>query len=254
MGAPGQVLAERTDNAVSWRRMPNLKPVPIPQYCRRHAYELFAAQLPQLRAQSSSLVRAAIAISMHQLDDVNPDSVIAQLDHAADRIRQLARSGLRRSVLAYGHQYLFDKGGMGLAGNRQDYFNPQNSYLPRVLQSRSGAPVTLALVYKYVFDQLGVPVVGINSPGHFLVAVEMDNRSTLVDPFSLGKLLTHSEAERHIKELSGVTPRPGQQMFVVASPEAWLARILHNLESLFQRSEQAHNVAAMMELRALLSN
>ncbi|MFN0057240.1 MAG: transglutaminase family protein [Planctomycetota bacterium] len=229
--------------------MPNLKPVPLPRYCRREAYDLFAAQLPNLRS-NAALVRAAVAISMHQLDDANPDAVLAQLEAYAARIKERARSGLRRAIFAHGHQYLFDN--QRFRGNQQDYYNPTNSYLSKVLATRRGLPVSLCLIYKVVFELLEIEVTGINSPGHFLISVEMDGEATLVDPFSGGQILTREEAYKRIQELSGFTRRPGQEVLIGAAPEDWLIRLLSNLENLFQRSQQRQHVAAMMELRALL--
>ena len=36
---------------------------------------------------------------------------------------------------------------LGFAGNVNDYYDPRNSYLHCVLQTRRGIPITLALLY-----------------------------------------------------------------------------------------------------------
>jgi regulator of sirC expression with transglutaminase-like and TPR domain len=77
-------------------------------------------------------------------------------------------------------------------GNATDYYNPRNSYLPLVLKTREGLPITLTLVYKCVLDGLGLTVHGINAPGHFMAGVESADADgaeparMLVDPFEGG--------------------------------------------------------------------
>src|ERR1700730_3261947 len=65
------------------------------------------------------------------------------------------------------NDYLFRE--QRFVGNDVQYEDPRNSFLNEVLDRRTGIPVTLALVYMEVARRAGVPVEGVNLPGHFLV-------------------------------------------------------------------------------------
>lgn len=58
--------------------------------------------------------------------------------------------------------------GMCLRGNREDYYNPSNSFLPDVLGSRRGLPITLCLIHMSVCRRLGIPVDMLNMPMHVI--------------------------------------------------------------------------------------
>ena len=65
-------------------------------------------------------------------------------------------------------------------GDREDYYDPRNSFLNEVLSRRLGIPITLSLVYTEVGKRLGVPLVGVGMPGHFLVRISSGQELVLV--------------------------------------------------------------------------
>src|SRR5438105_2349067 len=127
--------------------------VPSPLYCRPAAFGLFRAQLPSLE-ETDSLVRATVAVAMHERDDCDPDEVDHTLEQLAAEIGRRVTSGNQNALVAQLHQVLFDE--CGFSGNVEDYYNPENSYLPCVMRSRRGIPATLSLVYKSVAQRLGL--------------------------------------------------------------------------------------------------
>src|SRR5207253_2280148 len=100
------------------------------------------------------------------------------------------------------------------------YYSPANSYLPEVLRTRRGLPITLVLIYKCVAERIGLEVQGINSPGHFLAAVRRGERNKnaekrggwmYVDPFYGGELLNRDDVCRRIAETTGLLPADSGQ-------------------------------------------
>src|SRR5216684_5716061 len=69
--------------------------------------------------------------------------------------------------LAALNKYLFTE--RGFHGSRQDYYNRSNSYLNEVLDDREGIPITLSVLYIELARRVGLKVVGIPLPGHFVV-------------------------------------------------------------------------------------
>src|SRR5262245_8121091 len=118
-----------------------------PNFCRPLAYEHFGRQLDSLDT-TASLVQAAIALSMHELEGIDPDQVAGRVDKLAARIGGRVHSGNQQALLAHLHDVLFVE--EGFAGNTERYYAAENSYLPVVLQTKRGLPIVLALIYKAV--------------------------------------------------------------------------------------------------------
>ena len=68
---------------------------------------------------------------------------------------------------------------MGFAGNVNDYYDPQNSYLHNVLKTRRGIPISLSLIYIELAKQIGLKARGVAFPGHFLVKLKRRFRQPL---------------------------------------------------------------------------
>lgn len=222
-----------------------------PSYCRSHAFETFREQLSQLES-TGGLFRAAFAISLHE----RPDAKLTEVDEVLKRLSHTVTSRVRSSstdaLLAHLHDVLFDV--YGLRGNTEDYYNPANSYLGDILQTRRGLPIALVLIYKLVAEPLGIRVYGINSPGHFLAEVEAGAQSgpMYIDPFFGGRLLTQSEAYRRIAQATGIETDESPVLLSRATHIQWLARMLTNLQASFSTAGEERNVYAMQELYALL--
>ena len=224
-------------------------PMRKPLHCRRRAHELFRAQLDDLDAPGA-LLRAAVAISMHELTDAEPAAVEARIDEYAARVRERVKTKEARAYLAHLDAVLFDE--EGFRGDELCYDDPLNSYLPAVLERRRGLPIALTLVYKEVGERVGLSIEGVNAPGHFLAAVDADGRRMLVDPFGAGRVLTRDEAFARIASVSGRTLPPDDDLLRPASPRQWLARMIQNLIHSFSQRDRDRDAAAMIELRSLL--
>lgn len=221
----------------------------IPLTCRTEAYDLFAAQIRRLET-TDGLLKAAIAVSMHAFDDVHPDDIDCRLLALASRVRSRVRGNQIDALLAHLHHVLFEEEGFG--GNLRDYYHPLNSFLPAVLESREGIPVTLSLVYKVVAEHLGLTVEGVNSPGHFLARVRTDRGAMIVDPFFRGTVLTEAEAFTRIEYMSRRQIPRSPHNLPTATHRQWISRILENLQQIYVDNCRFEDLAAMNELQSLL--
>lgn len=229
---------------------------PRPSHCKECAFACLAEQLPALDT-TRGLLRSAVAVSMHELDHADPDTVESQITGLTVKIGRRIKSSHPRAVMAHAHDVLFEE--RGFKGNRADYHNPRNSYLPIVLRTGRGLPVTLSLVYKCVVEPLGVPVYGINAPGHFLVGIDGTPADqavqavTIIDPFDAGRMLSVDEAVAVCRQTLGDAPLP-ENPLAPATHRQWLLRIIQNLMSVFDRLGQPQDMAAMLEMRELVLN
>jgi regulator of sirC expression with transglutaminase-like and TPR domain len=220
-----------------------------PHYCLENAYDLFAAQLQNLEADGA-LLRATVAISMHEMPHVNYVEVEDRLQGLANRVLSRVSSDNPKALLAHAHAVLFDE--EKFVGNVENYYDPANSYIPEVLDNKCGIPITLCLIYKEVLERVGLHVVGTNSPGHFLASVWIDGNPMIVDPFTRGRVLSRAEARDRIADLVGDIDED-KNLFQPATSLGWLGRILQNLLVVFGQSRQQASLAAMLELQALLA-
>jgi regulator of sirC expression with transglutaminase-like and TPR domain len=214
--------------------------------------------MPQVDT-TAGLFRAAFAIARHELpsaDVKRAESTVAEL---AETVRRRVHTPNTDARLAHLHDVLFDV--VGFVGNVEDYYNAANSYVPEVLRTRRGLPITLALVYKCVAEGVGLAVRGINSPGHFLAAVSCgerngkstgSNRWMYVDPFYGGELLNRGDICRRIADSTGLAEPPSSDWLAPATHRQWLARMLNNLQAVFAHTGRERDLYAMQELQGLL--
>jgi len=223
---------------------------PLPQCCSPEAFKLLARQAETIKS-SDALLNGAVAIAMHHMPDVNPQRVDRTLQHYVDLVRKQTRSQQPQAILAHLHDVLFAQA--GFLGNTEDYYNPANSYLPAVLTTKRGLPITLSLIYKIIAERLGLRTWGVGLPGHFLVAVEeRPQQIQLIDPFGGGRALSRDEAQDRLRELFGQEMDLTDDMLQPATNRHWLTRILQNLLHIFGTNNQYADVAAILEMEMLL--
>jgi regulator of sirC expression with transglutaminase-like and TPR domain len=221
----------------------------LPLCCCPDAFKLLTRQVPVLDS-TDGLLHGAIAISMHQMEGVKPERVDGMLQKYADEVRSRVRGDQPQALLAHLHEYLFEE--VGFKGNAEDYYNTINSYLPAVLHTKRGLPITLSLIYKTVAERLGLKSWGVALPGHFLAAVEFEGKPMLVDAFNGGRIVTEEEAQGRMQEMFGEEMEWSEEMIRPASNRVWLTRMLQNLLNLFGTGGHYADVAAVLEMEMLL--
>ena len=83
------------------------------------------------------------------------------------------------------------EGVVDFRGNADNYYCERNSLLPRVIETRSGIPLTLTLIYMMVGSRAAMKIEGINLPGHFIAR----HGEVYFDPFHRGRILSRVDVE-----------------------------------------------------------
>jgi serine protease Do len=195
------------------------------------------------------LVYAALLIARLDNDELDVAAYREQFDRMADELQgRLAADADDGAKLKALDEYLFNDN--GFHGSRGDYYNRRNSYINEVLDDREGIPITLSLVYLELARRLGVDVVGVGLPGHFVVAWQpSDGERQLIDVFERGVRLTREQAQSRVLAATG-QPLEDDHLKPV-SKSALLVRMLHNLQSLAGRNRDLP--ALMRYLDAILT-
>ena len=131
------------------------------------------------------LLEAAASLAQDEYPELDVQQVLSDVDHLAARLaRRVAEGAGAVDRLRALNQLFFAD--LGFGGNVNDYYNPDNSYLHRVLHTRRGIPISLAVLWLELAQGLGLNVQGIGFPGHFLVQVTLDEGRVVLlrDPVS----------------------------------------------------------------------
>ncbi len=123
---------------------------------------------------------------------VNPaaDSVQSslQLDQLADRVRELIANPIdSRQICIVINRVLFHE--CGYRGARQNFEEPENSFLHLVLEKKRGLPITLSLIYLLVARRVGFELEPIGLPGRFMVGCFAGDIPFYIDVWAGGKII-----------------------------------------------------------------
>lgn len=192
-------------------------------------------------AQFSQL-EAAIAIAHDEEPSLDVQSVLSQIDMLAARLKQrIAADTGTMQRLRYLNRYFFQE--LGFAGNVNDYYDTHNSYLHCVLATRRGIPITLALLFIEIAQQIGLDARPVSFPGHFLVKLKMPQGEVIIDPFS-GQSLSREDLDERLapyrrrQGLVGEFEAPLGLFLQAAGGRDVLARLLRNLKEIHRSAER----------------
>lgn len=191
------------------------------------------ARLAEVEDDEIDLVSGALWIAALDNDDVDVAAYREEIESMADDIRATLEDDADEAArLAALNRYLFEEN--GFHGSRSEYYHRANSYLDRVIDDREGLPITLSLIYMELGRRLGLNIVGIGLPGHFVVEHRpAAGEPQLIDVFDAAAFLSREEAEARLRQTLGTAPDP--RFFEPSTRRAILVRMLRNLLGIAQR-------------------
>lgn len=185
------------------------------------------------------LDEAASLIAAHGDPHCDVDRQLRRLDELAGAVPEVTLEALTRSLF----------GTCGFAGDRVDYYDPRNSYLHAVLDRRRGIPITLSVVLIEVGRRVGVELVGIGTPAHFLVRTT-GTAPVYVDAFSGGRQLDRAALDALFTRLApGVDLDPYLR---AVTPREVVQRMLGNLVAIHRRRNDRSGLLWATRLRTLV--
>jgi regulator of sirC expression with transglutaminase-like and TPR domain len=203
------------------------------QYTMLKPLDYFASLVQE--EEQVPLFEAALSIAQDDDPALNMNDCILEIDKFAARLRRRMPADIAQiPKLRLLNNFFYQE--LGFAGNLNDYYNPDNSYLHKVLSTRRGIPITLAMIYMEIAGQIGLDVKGISFPGHFLMKLTVKNGDIILDPFN-GASLSREDLEERLEPYfihgrSAEDP-PLTSYLADATPHTILVRMLRNLKALF---------------------
>lgn len=184
------------------------------------------------------LLEAAVLLGQDMAPELDVQTVLDEVDRLAVRFcSRLPADAAPLHRLRMLNRYFFHE--LGFGGNANDFYDPGNSYLHRVLQTRRGIPVSLAVLFVELATQAGLRAGGVSFPGHFLIKLHLPAGEVLLDPLD-GRSLSREELEERLdpfrrqRGLVGDDEVPLGLFLQAAEPRDILARMLGNLKSIHQ--------------------
>lgn len=184
---------------------------------------------------SLDLETGAFLIARFAYPDLDVAANARSLDAMAAEVRdRLGRKTSGEEAVNTINRYLFAEQGFG--GNRRHYYDPDNSYLNKVLERKTGIPISLSIVYLLVGKRLNLPLFGVGMPGHFLVKYEIGRQRIFIDAFNGGALLTHKGCARFLEQ----TGYGFDERYLESTPvRAILIRMIKNVVAIYNKLEDS---------------
>lgn len=205
---------------------------------------------------SFPLTEVALSLAQDEFPDLDMQETLAEIDALTERLRRrLAADAPPVQRLRMLNRYFF--GELGFAGNVNDYYDPYNSCLNIVLQSRRGIPISLAVIYIEMATQIGLQARGVSFPGHFLVKLKMPQGEVVIDPFS-GVSLSREDLDERLapykrqQGLVGEFDMPLGLFLQAATPREVVARMLRNLKEIYRTAKDWTRVLAVSQRLVVL--
>jgi regulator of sirC expression with transglutaminase-like and TPR domain len=208
------------------------------------AFSPFVA--PELEDEKIDLIRAALVIARTQYPNLEIEEYAGRVETLARRVAAQV-SDSEQHTLGSLNRVLFEEA--QLRGNREDYYDPRNSFLNDVLDRGLGIPITLSILYMEVARRVGFPLSGVGMPGHFLLKhYDHDGEETLIDCFNRGDILSRQDCQQRLNEIyeGEINMRP--EFLCPLSRRQILTRVLNNLKTVYLSTRNFRRALTISDL------
>ncbi len=205
----------------------------------------------ELAAPSPQLERLALLLGSLQTPQLDVDDYVARLDDLALHVDEALPSQDQQGRVEALLTVLYEQ--MGFVGNELNYYEPDNSFLHRVLARRLGLPISLSLLYMAVGRRLAIPLQGMGFPGHFMLRHQGPSESLLIDPF-YGRSIAEDAIDIYLTQIFG---RPVELELPLNSYQVTsttlILRLLNNLRSFYLGREELTKAAEVLDFMVLVA-
>lgn len=221
-------------------------------------FETLSEQLTTwAKEDSSNLLNAWMDITTFFRPDINKESVMSNITN----IRKDIWLEMNENLTALEQVKVFNRIFYDIhsfKGNLDDYHNPDNSFIDKVLDKRAGNPLSISIIYMLVAQSVDLPIMGINLPEHFVLAymgerfdtesmkIHFDQPLFYINAFSGGAVFSSKEINEFLLKL-GLEPMP--DFFVPCSHTDIVIRMFNNLLIAYEQNDQQQIVPWLKRLR-----
>jgi len=251
----------------------------LEQACESHEYGLlFEDRVSELiqQIQNSSIINglsnwidsseqdlldALLVISRYEYPGLKEKEVLDFFDRLEKDVWLELNDGLTAlEKLKVINHILFDV--YGFSGNREDYSNPDNSFINKVVQNKTGNPISMSCVYLILAKRLNLPIRGVNLPRHFILAWEDDFEDLMgkdhddfevlfyFNPFSEGAVFGKQDVHSFLQEIK---IKPEATFFKACSNLDIVKRTLNNLMHSYKQLNNENKAQEIATLKKAIT-
>lgn len=191
--------------------------------------------ITELPEEEIDLIDAALLIARTTYPRLDKKVYQQYLNDLTDRLRsRLDKADRPVAMIEKLNRILFEE--EQFQGNRRNYFDPDNSFINRVIDRKLGIPITLSLLYTRVGREAGLNLCEIPLPGHFIAAVSYESGRIFIDPFNRGEILSEEECQIMVRDRLGDKEAFDTRRLLPARPKEILIRMLRNLKAIYSHT------------------
>ena len=192
------------------------------------------------------LAKASLYYAQVEYPDLKNQIYLDYLDSIATEIdANIIKDRYPLQIIKAINDYLFEQ--LNFRGNNQDYYNPENSYINKVIDRKKGIPITLSVIYLEIAKRLSFPMVGIGMPGHFIIRPDFEDAGIFVDVFNRGEILFTQDCEAKLSQIYQKEVKLEPHFLAPVSNHQILARMLNNLKQIYLHQRQFNKVLSIIE-------
>ncbi len=204
--------------------------------------------------ESLPLTEAALSLAQDAYPDLDLQGALAEIDEMVLRVRRRMpdEADIKQKVGVL-NRFFFRE--LGFTSNLNDYYDPDNSHLNMVLKRRRGIPISLAVIYLEMSEQLGIPVRGISFPGHFLLRVTTSDGDVMLDPttgHTLSEPAMVEMLEPYVQRVGESIGSALRMLLQPATKREIVGRMLRNLKSVYLQTERWQRLLAVQQRLVIL--
>ena len=195
------------------------------------------------------LCQVALLIAAQLQPEMDVEFYQHKIDTMIDEMRNRVRHDMDEQTRVQGlNDYFYNV--LGFAGDKQDYYLPENSLMNHVIERRRGIPITLAILYLKLAAAIDLDAYGIGFPGHYLVGVHSEHEDLVLDPFEQGHSLNHTQLRNMLQQLTHVHPDDVllEKNLLPASNGDSVVRMLRNLKQIYIEAQKVELALSCIEM------
>ncbi|MFO7924578.1 MAG: transglutaminase-like domain-containing protein [Bacteroidales bacterium] len=209
---------------------------------------------------ASDLLEGVCWIARYRYPDLEPDDIRSEIKKiSADIWLELNNKLTALEKVRIINHIIFDI--HRFSKNRKNIYSPRNSFINLVMESKKGNPISLAVIYLLVAENLNLPVYGVDLPRIFILAYMDDqppvkkktgNREVLfyINPYQKGAVLGKREINNFLAEQK---LEPRDSFYNPCSNIDIVRRLLLNLILSYEKAGYRERLTDLQELLKLFT-
>ena len=206
---------------------------------------------PNIEDEKIDLIRASLVIARTEYPKLDIEEYAGRVESLSRRVAAKAFEAHPQRTLAALNEVLFEEA--KLRGNRDDYYDPRNSFLNDVLDRGLGIPITLSILYMEVAKRVGFHLSGVGMPGHFLLKhYAHDQQEILIDCFNRGDILSRQDCQSRLDEIYSGEMKLRPEFLHPISRRQILTRMLNNLKTVYLSTRNFRKALPIADLTLVI--